>query len=48
MPYKIIPRYGLRAISGTTPIPGEHFGSNFIEMYYFEYKIMGSLAKLDK
>ena len=48
MPYKIIPRYGLRAISGTTPIPGEHFGSNFFEMYYFEYKITGSLAKLDK
>ena len=34
MPYKIIPRYGLRAISGTTPIAGEHFCSDVFEMYY--------------
>ena len=33
MPYKIIPRYGLRTISGTTPMAGKHF-CDFSEMYY--------------
>ena len=45
MPYKIIPRYGLRAKIGTTPIPGEHFCWDLFEMYY---KITGSSAKLDQ
>ena len=44
MPYKIIPRYGLRAIRHNAHSWGT-FWFRFFEMYY---KITGSLAKLDR
>ena len=45
MPYKIIPRYGIGAIRGTTPIPEDDCCWDFFEMYY---KMTGSSAKLDQ
>ena len=45
MPYKIIPRYGIGAQQGTTPIPADDFCWVFCEMYY---KMTGSSAKLDQ
>ena len=45
MPYKIIPRYGIGAVWGTTPIPEDDFCWDFFEMYY---KMTGSSAKLDQ
>ena len=45
MPYEIIPRYGLRAGNGTTPIPEDDFCLDFFAMYY---KMTGSSAKLDQ
>ena len=44
-PYKVIPRYGLGAEIGTTPIPEDDFCWDFFEMYY---KLTGSAAKLDQ
>ena len=44
MPYKVIPRYGLGAEIGTTPIP-EDFCWDFYEMYC---KMTGSSTKLDQ
>ena len=41
MPYKIIPMYGLRTISGTTPIAGKHFCCDFPEMYYKMTSLVG-------
>ena len=45
MPYKIIPRFGIGAIFGTTPTPEDDFFWNFFEMYY---KMTGSSAKHDQ
>ena len=45
MPYKIIPRFGIGAIFGTTPIPEDDFCWYFFELYY---KMTGSSAKLDQ
>ena len=45
MPYKVIPRYGLGAWYGTTPIAEDDFCWDFFEMYY---KLTGSAATLDQ
>ena len=45
MPYKVIPRYGLGAEIGTTPIPEDDFCWDVFEMYY---KMTVSAAKLDQ
>ena len=45
MPYKIILKYGIGAIFGTTPIPEDDVCWYFFELYY---KMTGSSAKLDQ
>ena len=44
MPLKNIPRYGIGAKNGTTPIPGELFCREFFKMYY---EMTGRSAKLE-
>jgi len=44
-PYKVTPRCGLAAHRGTTPLPGERFCWDFVEMYN---TMTGSSAKLDQ